>query len=162
MNTNWLAQLAPEHAPAPPGWWPPAPGWWALAALALLLAAIGVAWRRNPRLRLRRAALNELRRIRATEGDAIRTARALQNLLRRYALTLFGHDRVARLHGDAWLRFLATRGADTLNGAPGQSLLRANFAGTLADEAYGDRDAWLVAAEAFVRRARRSRAEPPA
>jgi len=157
MNGNWLAELAPEHAPPAPGWWPPAPGWWALAAILLLAAAAGVAWLCNPRRRLRRAALRELRRIRATEGDAIGAARAIQNLLRRYALALFGRDGVARLHGDAWLRFVADRGGDSLNGRLGQSLLRANYAGVLIDERYEDREAWLAVAEKFVRRARRRR-----
>ena len=155
MNAAWIAALAPERAPPPPGWWPPAPGWWALSALVVLSGVLVLLWWRHPRLRLRRAALGELRRIRANEGDAIHAARAIQNLLRRYALAVFGVERVARLHGDAWLRFLANGGAEALRGAPGQSLLRATFAGTLAEDRAGDPQAWLRAAEAFVRSARR-------
>ena len=162
MNTGWLAQLAPERAPPPPGWWPPAPGWWVLAALGAAFAVVALFWWRNPRLRLRRAALGELRRIRATEEDTIAVARAIQNLLRRYALALFGPERVARLHGDAWLRFLANGGAESLRGVPGQTLLRANFAGTLADDRLEDREEWFVAAERFLRRARRVATRSPA
>lgn len=157
MNADWLLQLAPDRAPPPPGWWPPAPGWWALLALILTLAVVAVSWWRHPRRRLRRAALAELRRVRASEADVIRAARAIQNLLRRYALARFGGDRVARLHGDAWLRFLANGGAEALRGAPGQSLLRANFAGKLDPDRVGDREVWFAAAERFVRRVR-----PPA
>ncbi|HVC00847.1 MAG TPA: DUF4381 domain-containing protein [Steroidobacteraceae bacterium] len=155
MNTDWLAQLAPERAPAPPGWWPPAAGWWALLACLVLLCAAGVSWWRSPRRRLRRAALGELRRIRANEGDMIVVARAIQNLLRRYALAVFGSERVARLQGDAWLRFLANGGAQALRGAPGQALLRANFAGSLGEDRDQDCDTWFAAAEQFVRRAAR-------
>jgi len=32
---DWLAQLAPAHAPPPPGWWPLAPGWWAVMILII-------------------------------------------------------------------------------------------------------------------------------
>src|ERR1700742_2770587 len=49
MNSDWLKQLAPEHAPSPPWWWPPAPGWWGVALLSILVAA-GIAWwMRDPR-----------------------------------------------------------------------------------------------------------------
>ncbi|MDE2305433.1 MAG: DUF4381 family protein, partial [Gammaproteobacteria bacterium] len=105
MNDRWLDGLAPAHAPPPPSWWPPAPGWWVLLALATAAIAAALVWWRHPRLRLRRAALAELRRIRGRDdGDAVAVARALQNLLRRYALAVYGTERVARLHGDAWLR----------------------------------------------------------
>jgi hypothetical protein len=157
MNGDWLSQLAPDRAPPPPGWWPPAPGWWGLLLLIVTLAVVAVAWWRHPRRRLRRAALAELRRIRANEGDVIRAASAIQNLLRRYALARFGGERVARLQGDAWLRFLANGGAESLRGAPGQSLLRATFAGQLDLDRVGDREIWFAAAERFVRSAR-----PPA
>lgn len=157
MNTNWLAQLAPERAPPPPDWWPPAPGWWALGAVACLITAACLLWWRNPRRRLRRKALGELQRIYASETDGALTARAIQNLLRRYALAVFGRDGVARLHGDAWLRFVAIRGGDAMNGAIGQSLLRASFGGPLPDDRYSDREAWFTAAEKFVRRARPER-----
>ena len=36
VTPDWLAQLAPAHAPPPAGWWPLAPGWWVL--LMLLVA----------------------------------------------------------------------------------------------------------------------------
>ncbi|NNM61434.1 MAG: DUF4381 family protein [Steroidobacteraceae bacterium] len=161
MNADWLAQLAPERAPAPPGWWPPAPGWWALLVLLGLCVLAAAFWWRHPRLRLRRAALAELRRIRADEGDMIRAARAIQNLLRRYALAVYGKDRAARLHGDAWLRLLADGGAEALRGAPGQALLRANFAGVLGEQRDQDREIWFAAAERFLRHAhqRPARAE---
>ncbi len=156
MNANWLAQLAPERAPPAPGWWPPAPGWWALSAATLLIVAACLLWWRNPRRRLRRKALGELQRIYASETDVALTARAIQNLLRRYALAVFGRDGVARLHGNAWLRFVAVRGGDRMNGAIGQSLLRASFGGTLSEDRYQDREAWFAAAEKFLRRARPS------
>ena len=147
MNADWLSQLAPDRAPPPPGWW-------ALLVLLLTIVLVAVSWWRQPRRRLRRAALTELRRIRASEGDVIRAARAIQNLLRRYALARYGADRVARLHGDAWLRFLANGGAESLRGTPGQTLLRANFAGQLDPDRIDDREIWFAAAERFVRGAR--------
>jgi hypothetical protein len=153
MNTGWLAQLAPEHPPTNPSWWPPAPGWWVSSVLLLALIAAGIAWWRNPRRRLRRAALRELRRINITDADLGQTARAVQDLLRRYALAAFGHERVARLSGEAWLRFVAARGAEGLAGPLGQSLLSASFSGKITDRQYRDRDAWCAAAEQFLRRA---------
>ena len=151
MTPNWLSQLAPAHAPPPPGWWPPAPGWWVLAAL-LLAAAVGALWWwRDPYRRSRRAALRELRAIRAAESDVAASARAIESLLRRFAVAVFGAARVARLTGDAWLAFVAAQGGTVLAGEAGRSLLAAAFGGG----ASGDRECWIAGADAFVRRARR-------
>lgn len=156
MNTDWIADLAPEHAPAAPGWWPPAPGWWLLSLVLIAVAAGAIAWWRNPRRRLRRATLRELRQIRAAEADPTRTAQAIQNLLRRYALARFGREGVAPLSGARWLGFLGEHGAEGLSGPAGESLLAAAYGG-LAIEGF-DRDRWLLAAERFVRRSAARRA----
>jgi hypothetical protein len=155
MNDSWLDQLSPEHAPPAPGWWPPAPGWWLLAflGLALVLTAFFV-WR-QPRRRLRRATLSELNRIRArSDADVTAAAQAIQNLLRRYALALFGAERVARLQGAAWLRFLDEHSGGAFAGARGESLLESSY-GAAAQGAAADPAAWFAAAEQFVRRAAR-------
>ncbi len=147
MKPDWLAQLAPAHAPPPPGWWPPAPGWWVLAALAVALAG-GALWRwHTPRRRLRRAALRELRRIGSADADLRHSAGAIENLLRRYAMAVFGRERVARLTGAAWLAFLGTEGGAPLAGESGRHLLSTAFGG----EAYDERPSWLAGADAFVR-----------
>jgi hypothetical protein len=153
INSDWLSQLAAEHAPLVPGWWPPAPGWWIVSVVLLAAVAGAVVWWRRPRRRVRRVALRELRRIRGTDTDPIHAARSVQNLLRRYALVAFGADRVARLTGQAWLHFVAARGAESLGGPLGQSLLATSFGGRIADHQQQDRDAWCAAAEQFLRRA---------
>jgi hypothetical protein len=153
MDKDWLAQLAPEHAPLIPLWWPPAPGWWILAGLALAFCTGAFLWWRQPTRRLRRVGLRELRRIQSFDADLPQTARTVQNLLRRYALAAFGPDRVARLSGEAWLQFIAARGAATLGGALGKSLLAASFGAKVNDQQLQDRDAWCTAAEQFLRHA---------
>lgn len=151
MTADWTARLAAAHAPPPVGWWPPAPGWWLLAALLLGSAVAGVWWWRDPYQRSRRAALRELRAIRTGESDLIASARAIESLMRRFALAVFGSARVARLTGDAWLAFVAERGGEALAGECGRSLLATAFGGGPS----GDRDRWIAGANAFVRRARR-------
>jgi hypothetical protein len=151
MTSNWISQLSPAHAPPPPGWWPPALGWWILAVLLLGAAAAGIAWWRDPHRRSRRAALRELRAIRAQESDLVSSARAIESLLRRFAVAVFGGAQVARLTGDAWLAFVAAQGGAQLAGEAGRSLLSTAFGGAGCD----DRDSWLAGADAFVRRARR-------
>ncbi|HTV94695.1 MAG TPA: DUF4381 domain-containing protein [Steroidobacteraceae bacterium] len=158
MNANWLAQLAPEHEPPPPPWWPPAIGWWVAGAGCLaLLAACFFVWRwyaKHARgRRIRRAAILELERIRA-RGDDGRAARAIQRLLRRYALTLFGSDRVARLAGEPWIDFLTEHGGEGLAGDDGRALLDAAFGH--ASAAPELRERWLEAAATFIRRAQRA------
>ena len=154
MNADWLAQLAPAHAPAAPLWWPPAPGWWGLALLLVLLAVAALWWWREPRRARRRAALRELISIRTLEAaEAAESARAIESLLRRYAMAVFGRARVAPLSGEQWLGFAAAHGATGLAGESGRALLQAAFGGTATDQ----RAQWLAAAEGFVRHARRER-----
>ncbi len=156
MNQDWLSQLAPAHAPPAAGWWPPAPGWWGAAALVLAAAAaFGWWWRRDPHRLRRRLALRELRRIEAADAEAPALAQAVENLLRRYAIAVFGADRVARLGGEAWLLFVGSEGGELLAGDAGRSLLAAAFGGRARDE----RERWLTGAAAFVRAAARPRPE---
>lgn len=156
MSTDWLTELAPEHAPTPGPWWPPAPGWWLLTVAAITGAVTLWYWWRNPRRRVRRTALVELRRLRATQGDPVLCARAIQNLLRRYALVVFGAEQVAALSGEPWLEFLATHGASAFAGPPGRSLLAASYRGRLSEGDYAHRDTWFDAAAQFFRRAPRA------
>jgi hypothetical protein len=161
VSPSWLAELAPEHAPPPPGWWPPAPGWWVLAGLIMAFLIVAILWWRNPRRRLQRATLRELARIRASSRGPGETAQAIQNLLRRYALACFGAERVARLNGNAWLSFLAERGGAAFTGTVGQSLLAASYgaasggAPASAGVAVKEAEGWYAAAETFIRRATR-------
>jgi hypothetical protein len=147
MNPEWLAQLAPAHAPPPPGAWPLAPGWWGLALIVLALTAGTLWWWREPRRRHSRAALRELRRIRLTESGPEESARAIEHLLRRYAMAVFGRDRVARLTGETWLAFLGAHGGVQLSGEHGRELLSAAFGGRASDR----RAEWLAGADGFVR-----------
>jgi Domain of unknown function (DUF4381) len=151
MSSSWLDQLAPAHAPAAPGWWPPAPGWWGLAVFAVVLSAMLISWLRSPRRALRRSALRQLRRIQASEADGTAVARAVQNLLRRYALQVFGHEATASLTGEPWLEFVVSQGGTPLAGSPGRSLLTAAYGNHDQD----DRREWLQAAERFIKRAGR-------
>jgi Domain of unknown function (DUF4381) len=152
VSASWLAQLAPSHAPPAPGWLPPAPGWWGAAALAILCTAALVSivkWWRRPRRRFQRAALRELRRIRASEVEGSAAAWAIESLLRRYAVALYGRERVAALTGSAWLEFARAAGAAKLSGEAGRSLLAAAF----GPPAAADREGWMEAAAEFIRRA---------
>lgn len=160
MSATWLAQLAADHAPPRAGWFPPAVGWWAATACALLLAALSVSivrWWREPRRRLRRAAMRELRLIRASPLQGPEAARAIESLLRRHAVALHGRVRVARLTGKGWLEFAGASGAQALAGDAGRSLLAAAFGGH-PDQL--DRDQWLAAAAQFIRRSGRTPLTP--
>jgi hypothetical protein len=151
MNANWLAQLAPDHAPPPVGWWPPAPGWWVLAGLVLIAAVASVVWLRRPSRRLRLSALRELRQIEAAGGADAELARDLELLLRRYAVARFGRTAVAQLSGQAWISFVVSHGGEGWSGMAGSELLRAAYGGSPATT---HRPAWLDGARAFLRKAR--------
>lgn len=123
------------HLPDPVSWWPPAPGWWLLAAVTVLLGV--AAWklaavvrRGLARRRLRRQALEELRRIQRdleTRGNAARTMEHLSVLLRRVAVTVFSDHGVAGLAGRAWVDWLARTGPAGLDGGPLAALAEAPY-----------------------------------
>ncbi len=71
--------------------------------------------------------MRELRAIRAEEIDVASSARAIESLLRRFAVAVFGTARVARLTGDAWLEFVAAQGGTALAGEAGQIVARHRF-----------------------------------
>jgi hypothetical protein len=97
-----------------------------------------------------RAAFGELERIRS-QGQ-VDSAAAIQRLLRRYALTVFGPDRMASLTGDAWIDFVAQHGGKALAGDAGRSLLGSAFGNSASPSS---RESWFAAAEGFIRQAPR-------
>lgn len=101
-----LAQLAPLREPLAVGWWPLAPGWWALLSLAVIVLIALTIWyrRRRQKNRYRRLALLELAHLR--EQRAKRDQ--LNWLLKAAALQAFPQERIASLHGQSWLAFLAS------------------------------------------------------
>jgi hypothetical protein len=169
MNPTLLAQLSPDRAPPPLGWWPLAPGWWALVALLLLGLALAVWLRQRARQpsikRWQRAALRELaqlqRAARQTGSDDAQLAREIQQLLRRYAVARHGRETVASLSGDAWLAFVVRHGGRDWAGDSGQALLRCAYGGPAAtrDRAVSsvDRERWLSGARAFIQSKRVTR-----
>jgi hypothetical protein len=145
---EWLAQLAPAHAPPPVGWWPLAPGWWGLVLL-LIVAVLGLwLWYRSPSNILRRNGLRELMRMDGdTFGDA-ELARALEHLVRRYAVACYGREIVAGLSGTRWLAFAVAHGATQWEGATGEALLQAAYGGTPQQP---HRARWVAGARAFIK-----------
>ena len=119
MTPDWTAQLAPAHAPPPPGWWPPAPGLVDRGGAAARAIAVAVRWWRDPYRRSRRAALRELALHPRRRLRRLASARAIESLLRRFAIAVFGGARVARLTGDAWLRIRRGRGRQRARGRGG-------------------------------------------
>lgn len=116
------------HLPEPIGWWPLAPGWWLVLALVagllvwLALRALRY-WRRG---HARRVALAEVRKLaarHAQDGDAQQLAKQLSSLLRRAMLAYAPRHEVARLTGEAWMRWLDRGLPEPLFSAgPGRSL----------------------------------------
>jgi hypothetical protein len=147
MKPDWLAQLAPAHAPPPPGWWPPAPGWWGLALLLLLGIGALLYWLSRPPRRLRRTALRQLALLENTGHDDAHLARQLEDLVRRYAVARFGRETVAGLAGTAWIDFVVAHGGTDWAGDSGASLLRAAYGGQAAAE----RTRWLGGARGFLK-----------
>lgn len=145
---DWLAQLAPPHAPPPVGWWPLAPGWWGLL-FVLVAGVVGIClWYRSPGRRLRRSGLRELAQVESTAIDDAALAQALANLVRRYAVARYGREAVAGLSGSRWLAFAIAHGATQWQGATGEVLLQAAYGGTPHQS---DRTRWVAGARAFLK-----------
>lgn len=161
MNTDLLAQLAPDRAPPPLGWWPLAPGWWGLLVLLLLTLALTTWLRkrsRRPARRWQRMALREWAQLQVASrqpgSDDAHLAREVQQLLRRYAIARHGREAVAGLSGKAWLDFVVRHGGHDWTGESGQALLRCAYGGSAtapkAAVSAADRERWLSGARGFI------------
>lgn len=115
MNDDFEGRNLPEllalmHdivVPAAPGWRPETAGWLILLGWLAGVGLIGAwHWRaRRQRNRYRREAEAELDAIiAANDADS---APRIADLLKRTALSAFGRERVASMHGPAWAAFLA-------------------------------------------------------
>lgn len=147
MKPEWLAQLAPPHAPPPASWWPLAPGWWGLAILIVAIIAGALVWWRRRPVRLRRAALRELKQLEANAADDAALARGLQQLVRRFAVARFGRAAVAGLSGERWIGFVVAHGGTDWAGETGAGLLQAAYGGVARSE----RARWISGARAFLK-----------
>ena len=158
-----LAGLHDVVAPAPVSWAPQTVGWAALAAtLALLLAWWGWrAWRRAQANRYRKVALAEIDRVEEALREDPSSGRAalgaVNEILKRTALTAWPRPAVASLAGEEWLEFLdaAVEGRDFRSG-PGRVLADRVYApgGLPAND--GERRAFLEAVRRWIRHHRRS------
>lgn len=130
-NSDPLQGLRDIHLPAPVSFWPPAPGWWLLALLIVLILFAGLWWwQRRRRRAYRRAALRQLQQLQVAlqQGQAETSIIAeLSILLRRTAISRYGRQAVAALHGTAWLDFLDRTGRTTAFSTQGQALLEAPY-----------------------------------
>jgi len=106
-----LAQLKDIHLPYPVSVWYLAPGWYLLAIL-LLLAVVGWLYQIHKRYKYalpKKQALELLvtyKELFAKKEDAQVVSARVSELLRRVALVYYSRDRVASLHGGAWIEFL--------------------------------------------------------
>jgi hypothetical protein len=146
VNNSWLSQLAPAHQPGLIGWWPLAIGWWVLITVLILIIAGLSFYYSRPRTKIKRAAKKELETYQMLSNDQELAVR-LEGLLRRYALTIFGREQVAKLHGEQWLNFIAAHGGKELGGESGQQFLKMVYGG----QAKASRQDWLKAAENFIK-----------
>ena len=105
-------------------------------------------WYRRPAQRLRRSGLRELAKVESTTVGDADLARALEHLVRRYAVVRYGREAVAGLSGSRWLAFAIARGATPWQGATGESLLQAAYGGSPQQP---DRARWIAGARAFLK-----------
>lgn len=106
MPTADLAQLKDLHYPEVILWYPPAIGWWLLLILLIALVVfLVVRLRTTSRQIHRKLALAELEKINNQDLGDRDYLIAVNQLLKRLALQVYGTD-CATLHGEAWLSFL--------------------------------------------------------
>ena len=134
MQSDPLQQLRDVHMPADPSWWPPAPGWWVLGVLLvfLLLWAYrkyrSVQQRRVP-IRMAQSLLGELYgHYQRGSLSAMDFLQQSNELLKRLLVPALGHQRFARLSGDAWLEQLDQLSrSDAFTNGPGRVLGNERF-----------------------------------
>ena len=121
--------LEPAPEPAPISMMPATSGWIWLGLLLIAAITLLVRWllARRRANAYRRAALQEL----SSAGfDAV----AIAAIIRRTALAAYPRDRVAHLHGEAWLRFLdESCGGRGFSNGSGRAIVSAPYTATNSD-----------------------------
>jgi hypothetical protein len=150
-----LEQLRDIHLPDAVPMWPPAPGWWFAFGLLVFAATLIFLRLRAHRRSLRRAALRELDTMEHSyriTADVAVLARRLSALLRRTALARFGHSRVAGLHGQEWIEFLAaTTPAGAAAVASADALTRTMYARPGGESDTRQGETWIADVRAWIR-----------
>lgn len=142
-------QLRDIHAPEAVSWWPLAPGWWLVVACVVIAGVVLVprllnAWRRNAFRRAIRAELEMLRRDAEGVTETIGYLQDVNRLLRRVLLSLEPRQRVAALHGPAWIELLESHS---------RTALTPEVRAALAEDCYrGSSSVTIEAVHAAVRR----------
>lgn len=154
-----LAGLHDVVAPAPVSWAPQTVGWAVLAAaLVVLLVWWGWrAWRRALANRYRKVALAEVERVLRDDPSSGRAALgAINEILKRTALTAWPRTEVASLAGEDWLEFLdATAGGEHFREGPGRALADQVYAPGVLSADEDERRAFLEAVRRWIRHHRR-------
>lgn len=103
-----LSQLVDIQIPVTPSIWPPAPGWWFLALLILvvLIYVTTKAIKKINANKPRREFIAQLKAIAAQTADTRQAIDQIAALLKQYSIHRFGRQRISRLSGDNWIRFL--------------------------------------------------------
>lgn len=117
------------HLPEAINWWPPAMGWWLLPVfLILLILAARYGYKRMRQKTAVKTAKVLLTQIRQQHPNDEQTLSALSALLRRTAISTDSRDKVAALHGRAWLHYLDHSLSDTpFSQGIGQCLADAHY-----------------------------------
>ncbi len=107
-----LENLRDIHLPPAISMWPPAPGWFILAfiILAIFFYVAYFFYKSRKKNRGKRVALKHLIEIEKKQQSPQIKLMELSTLLRRVALAKFPRQKVAGLHGVAWLLFLDETG----------------------------------------------------
>ena len=128
-----LARLHDIALPDPVSLSPQTVSWYVLGTLLVLAITWGVvrAIRRYHRNRYRREALAELERLEQQADDDTSRVAALREvpaLVKRTALSVWPRAEVAKLAGEAWLRFLDSTGCGTdFTSSAGRVFLDADY-----------------------------------
>jgi hypothetical protein len=157
-TTEALAGLHDVVAPPPVSWAPQTVGWAVLAAaLVVLLAWWGWwAWKRAQANRYRKVALAEVDQVEKALRDDPSSGRtalgAVNEILKRTALTAWPRAEVASLAGEEWLEFLdATGGGRDFRDRPGRALADRVYASGDLTAGEDERRAFLEAVRRWIR-----------
>jgi len=153
-----LAGLHDVVAPPPVSWAPQTVGWAVLAGILVVLAAwLGWrAWKRARANRYRKVALAQIDRIaQGLRDDPAAALGAVNEILKRAALTAWPRAEVASLAGPSWLEFLdATSTGRDFRDGPGRALGDRVYAPGGVPATEEERRAFLEVVQRWVRRHR--------